>query len=116
MADEGHCYVCKRYFPVSHFYRDNSRRCGHQSKCKFCADIVRNQRRGSICATERNYDEMTDFQFMSAELDARVGDVNWVPPEHHGGAYQAEGVRSVRGAKTKNRPSKQVWGNKIRTR
>lgn len=103
-----HCYVCKQYKDEDDFYRDASRpRTGYrQSKCKGCADFRRAVRagwtyKGRACDTSE------------LDYEKRYIDENYVPPERlpH---LAADGVRDVRGRKSKNRPKKQIWGNKLR--
>ena len=110
----GHCYVCGRYLPREDFYADSSRTCGHQSKCRDCADRRKAERDGSTFSSVRkSYDDMTDLQFMDSELSRH--DPNYLPRQTFSGAETPEGVRSVRGKATRNVPASQRWGSKIRT-
>ena len=80
------------------------------SKCKSCCDKIKAKKRGYVYGGGASA-ELDDRAFLEAELNSRVGDYNVAPREYHGGAYQADGVRSVRGKKTKNRSTKRTWGN-----
>ena len=120
MTDSAHCYVCKKYKPKEDFYNCSARGAKVSSRCKVCDNVRREERRNGVPPELRTqpadyWDNLTDAEFIAAEDRQRAAyhDANMVAGENHGGAYQADGVRSVRGKGSKNRTKNRFWG-KIR--
>ena len=114
MTTDLHCYVCGAHKHRDDFYADATRHCGKSSKCKVCADRRVAFRKGYSYTSSvvSGWDKMTDREYIEKCLEARK--VDYVPTQVFNGAYKPDGVRSVRGKTQKNRPKKQIWGNKIR--